>query len=442
MRGEPAAFGAFYRRHEDQVLSFFFARTGDAALASARRFRPRKKRAAWLFGIARDKLAKSRRPGRVEDGARRRLGMAPLVLTDDAIKRIAELDHIARACVDELPGDQHDAVMARISDQLDYPDIAKDLRCSEALVRNRVSRARDAQDTLEGEVSRIPELEAELVASAERLQRPRGLLGPATRTALAAAAVAVVAVLAVAWESDVERPAAAPDNKVVVTDVDDGIRWRLDGRVLTAQLLPSAPDRTVGMVNGARIRATCGTNVASPRETTLTRLWPAGQTSLSYRFPRDASSWCRLADPTGRSVALVTFPGTPGARELMYETAARELITDTALNWARVFASSTEPPIDYMDPTAVDQLKCRRHVELAPDRDGLVPIPNCTRPTPAYRLSFRDATIHGIAIKGDQAAVRFSNGETIQLQRQPNDDWLIAKIAGDAGRGIFNLRLG
>jgi hypothetical protein len=297
-------------------------------------------------------------------------------------------------------------------------------------------------------VSRIPELEAELVASAERLQRQRGRLGPATRVALAAAVVGVVvvvlAVLGAIDTNDTDRrpqpvgAVPAPDARVVVTDVDDGIRWRLDGRVLTVQLLPHAPDRTVRMVSGARISAICGTKVASPRETTLTRLWPAGQRSLSYRFARDVWSWCRLADPDRRSVALVTFPGTsPGARELMYETAARELITDTALNWARVFASGTEPLIDYMDPTAVDQLKCRRHVELAPDRDGLVPIPNCTRPTPAYRLSFRDAKVQEIAIKGDQAAARFSNGETIRLHRWPNDDWLVAKIGGDAGRGIF-----
>jgi DNA-directed RNA polymerase specialized sigma24 family protein len=58
-RGEPAAFGAFYRRHEDRVLSYFLARVGDpevaadltaetfaAALASAHRFRRRKEPAS------------------------------------------------------------------------------------------------------------------------------------------------------------------------------------------------------------------------------------------------------------------------------------------------------------------------------------------------------------------------------------------------------------
>ena len=33
-RAEPAAFGAFYRRHEDQVLGYFLARVGDPEVAA------------------------------------------------------------------------------------------------------------------------------------------------------------------------------------------------------------------------------------------------------------------------------------------------------------------------------------------------------------------------------------------------------------------------
>jgi RNA polymerase sigma factor (sigma-70 family) len=157
-RAEPGAFGAFYRRHEDRVLSYFLARVGDpevaadltaetfaAALASAHRFRPRKTPAsAWLFGIARNNLAMSRRKGRVEARARRRLGMAPIVLTDESVERITALDSTALTLVDELPGDQQDAVRARVIDERDYGDIAKDLRCSEAVVRKRVSRGLEA----------------------------------------------------------------------------------------------------------------------------------------------------------------------------------------------------------------------------------------------------------------------------------------------------------
>ena len=257
--------------------------------------------------------------------------------------------------------------------------------------------------------------------------------------ALAVVVALVAVVLAVARESDVERQAApqpAPGKEVVVTDVDDGIRWRLDGRALTVQLLPYAHDRTVRMVNGTRISATCGANVALPpadprRETTVTRLWPAGQTSLSYRFPREVSGWCRLADPAGRSVGFVRFPGaSPG--ELLPETVARELITETASNWARLFASSPGLCNEYMNgQPACEQLMCQR---VGAPR----PIPNCTPPTQGYAESFRDATIQEIAIKGNRAAARFSNGETIRLHRWPNGvDWRVGRIGGDAGRGIF-----
>ena len=153
-RREPAAFGAFYRRHEDRVLSYFLARVGEpevaadltaetfaAALVSSHRFRRRREPAvAWLFGIARNTLLMSRRQGRVEARARRRLGMAPVVLTDEAMERVAELDGTALQLVGDLPPEQRSAVRARIIDERDYADIAKDLRCSEAVVRKRVSR--------------------------------------------------------------------------------------------------------------------------------------------------------------------------------------------------------------------------------------------------------------------------------------------------------------
>ncbi|MBX5470690.1 MAG: sigma-70 region 4 domain-containing protein [Thermoleophilaceae bacterium] len=42
--------------------------------------------------------------------------------------------------VERLPPDQRDAVTARIVDERDYAGIARDLRCSESVVRQRVSR--------------------------------------------------------------------------------------------------------------------------------------------------------------------------------------------------------------------------------------------------------------------------------------------------------------
>ena len=153
-RRHPEAFGVFYSRHEERVVRYFLARTGEAevaadlaaetfaaALSSAHRFRRRPEpAAAWLFDIARNTLAMSRRRGRVEERARRRLGMPQLVLTDEVLDRIEALEGTAVELVGDLPPDQAEAVRARIVDERDYADIAKDLRCSQAVVRKRVSR--------------------------------------------------------------------------------------------------------------------------------------------------------------------------------------------------------------------------------------------------------------------------------------------------------------
>ena len=153
-RSDSAAFGAFYGRFEERMLRYFLSRVGDAevaadltaetfaaALASARRFRAAKCTAsAWLFGIAHNTLAMSARRGRVEARARQRMRMPPLELTDELIKRIDALAGPALELVGELPPEQAQAVRARVIDDRDYADSAKDLRCSEAVVRKRVSR--------------------------------------------------------------------------------------------------------------------------------------------------------------------------------------------------------------------------------------------------------------------------------------------------------------
>jgi RNA polymerase sigma factor (sigma-70 family) len=157
----PEAFGIFYRRHVDAVLSFFRVRTGDpelaadlmaetfaAALIAAPRFKPRKEPAvAWLFTIARRKLIDSWRRGRVEDAARRKLGLEPIELDDGGLARIdamvdEQLDPKPLVqLMQRLPEDQREALRLRVIDEHDYPEIAQRLECSEAVVRQRVSRA-------------------------------------------------------------------------------------------------------------------------------------------------------------------------------------------------------------------------------------------------------------------------------------------------------------
>ena len=156
----PEAFGVFYRRHVGAVLAFLLARTRDrelaadlagetfaAALVARAQFDPARGEArAWLYGIARNTLYDSIRRGQVEDRARRALGIAPLTLDDEDLERV---EHLADAASDGGQAERHldalepgtrDALRARVIDEREYAEIAQDLRCSEAVVRKRVSR--------------------------------------------------------------------------------------------------------------------------------------------------------------------------------------------------------------------------------------------------------------------------------------------------------------
>lgn len=156
LAGNGDAYAAFYRRFERAVLSYFAragappdvradltAETFARALAGLERFDPQLGRpVAWLFGIARHVLFASHERGRVDSAARRRLAMPPLLLDDEAIERIDDLS-AAGAVLDllqSLPDDQRAAVQARVVLEREYVDIARDLRCSEQVVRKRVSR--------------------------------------------------------------------------------------------------------------------------------------------------------------------------------------------------------------------------------------------------------------------------------------------------------------
>jgi RNA polymerase sigma factor (sigma-70 family) len=154
--GDAEGFVEFYRRHSAAILAYFLRRTGDveltadltaevfaAALIGARRYRPDRAPAlAWLYGIAAKKLADSRRRGRVEADARRRLALDPIALEDEDLERIPSIAGTVdmAAAVAALTEDQRAAVLARVVDEREYAEIATDLACSEMVVRKRVSR--------------------------------------------------------------------------------------------------------------------------------------------------------------------------------------------------------------------------------------------------------------------------------------------------------------
>jgi RNA polymerase sigma factor (sigma-70 family) len=155
--GDGAAFAAFYRRHLAGVVGYLVRETSDREVAAdlaaevfaatflqAGRFRARGAGSAvpWLRGIAQNKLRESRRRGRVEDRARRRLGMEPEVLDDADLARVDELASTDSALelIELLPDRERVAVRSRVLEERDYAEIARELECSEMVVRQQVSR--------------------------------------------------------------------------------------------------------------------------------------------------------------------------------------------------------------------------------------------------------------------------------------------------------------
>ena len=154
-RTHSEPFGVFYERHFALVLAFFrrrvpgpeeafdlAAETFAAALAAVPRFQPGPEPPqAWLFAIARHKLSEALRRSRIQDEARRALAMQPIQLDDEAIEI---LEATARApaveLLETLAPEQRDAVKAHHVEERGYGEIATELRCSESVIRKRVSR--------------------------------------------------------------------------------------------------------------------------------------------------------------------------------------------------------------------------------------------------------------------------------------------------------------
>jgi RNA polymerase sigma factor (sigma-70 family) len=153
---DPEAFGELYRRHERSIAAFLLRRTGSAELAAdltaevfaaallawRRGARLVLDERAWLFGIAQHKLVDSYRRGRVEDDARRRLGMRATLVSDESLAQIEALpaETPSLALIPQLPAEQRVGITARVIDERGHSEIASELCLSEQVVRKRVSR--------------------------------------------------------------------------------------------------------------------------------------------------------------------------------------------------------------------------------------------------------------------------------------------------------------
>jgi RNA polymerase sigma-70 factor (ECF subfamily) len=156
-RGDEAAFTAIYDRYLPLMLRWSLRETGNrdvaadlaaetfaAALIASPRYRPGKGSVgAWLLGIARNKLRESRRRRRIEDSARRRVGLDPAAFGEADFERVEELTSLDAGVVElleTLPPALREAVSLRVIEERSYEEIAEQLRCSESVVRQRVSR--------------------------------------------------------------------------------------------------------------------------------------------------------------------------------------------------------------------------------------------------------------------------------------------------------------
>src|SRR5581483_3239873 len=155
---DGAAFSVFYRRHVPAVLAYLMRETRDpetaadlaaevfaAVLLAAGRYSEQTESAGpWVIGIARNKLLMSWRRGRVEARARHRLGFEAVALDDGDLDRIVEVAHAGSGnllgLVDGLPENERAAIRSHVLDERTYREIATELKCSEMVVRKRVSR--------------------------------------------------------------------------------------------------------------------------------------------------------------------------------------------------------------------------------------------------------------------------------------------------------------
>ena len=158
---DAGEFGDLYRRESEGVLVFFVRRTLDPEAAlelTAETFAhaylgwrglrgsSREQRQAWLYTIARRRLSRYLRRGRVERRALRRLGIQTPVAQDDDLALIEERAGLAqlRATLGDelvrLSAQQRQALELRVVQERPYAEVARDLGISELAARARVSR--------------------------------------------------------------------------------------------------------------------------------------------------------------------------------------------------------------------------------------------------------------------------------------------------------------
>jgi RNA polymerase sigma-70 factor (ECF subfamily) len=154
---EPAAFSELYARHVSAVYGWVAGRSRAAAadltaetFARAwlhrRRFRDEHGGSAlpWLLGIAAHLVADLARHDRIENRARRRLGLPLELSVEDGYGEVERRLSPSRALLAQLQSlapHERRAIELRVVDELSYDEVADRLSIRPAAARLRVSRA-------------------------------------------------------------------------------------------------------------------------------------------------------------------------------------------------------------------------------------------------------------------------------------------------------------
>jgi hypothetical protein len=131
---------------------------------------------------------------------------------------------------------------------------------------------------------------------------------------------------------------------------------------------------------------------------------------------------------SGNETAVPTATGSTTRDEEASRSLEQEL-EQTGNNWARVFAAGRRCN-RFMSQPACEQLVCHR--------TGGPSIPNCAPVSSKVQRSFSGAVVEDIVIRGQWAAARFSNRQTIRFHEvgpMGRGYWWIERVG--AGRALF-----
>jgi hypothetical protein len=111
------------------------------------------------------------------------------------------------------------------------------------------------------------------------------------------------------------------------------------------------------------------------------------------------------------------------AATALYEEIAdlgdEEQIKRVGAAWAEPFARGDEIMCDYLHPDIAGG--CSKFVQGALTRSGVI------------QKSYAGATVRKVEVNGDASAAEFSNGEQVDFEKDPNDEWKITRTSRATG---------